>query len=105
MHCDLNPRNILIKETDQNKISPVVADFGISIVMGNSTKQGTQILGYCERWMPCEYLQDDTVSRKTDVWSLGCLIFYLFSGGQLPWTKCKNGPEASRRILNNSDFF
>jgi serine/threonine protein kinase len=66
--------------------------------MGNQTRQGTQILGFSERWMPFEYLIDDNVSPKTDVWSLGCLIFFLFSFGHLPWSKCKNGRDIIVRV-------
>jgi serine/threonine protein kinase len=36
--------------------------------------------------MPFEYMQKNTVSSKTDVWSIGCIIFFIFSGGKLPWT-------------------
>jgi serine/threonine protein kinase len=87
MHCDLKPQNIFVRqEEDQNKISPVIADFGISIVMGDKTRQGTNILGFSKRWMPYEYIHDKTVSPKTDVWSLGCLIFFLFSLGHNPWS-------------------
>jgi serine/threonine protein kinase len=66
--------------------------------MGSQTRQGTQILGFSERWMPYEYICDETISPKTDVWSLGCLIFYLFSRGHLPWSKCKKGTDIILRI-------
>jgi serine/threonine-protein kinase len=51
-HCDLKPQNIFIREEGQNRISPVVADFGISIVMGDKTEHGTEILGLSKIWMP-----------------------------------------------------
>jgi serine/threonine protein kinase len=98
MHCDLKPQNIFVREESQNKISSVVPDLGISIMMGDKTRQGTQILGSTERWMPYEYNNTDTVSPKTDVRSLGCLIFYVFSNGHLSWSKCRNGSEADVRI-------
>jgi serine/threonine protein kinase len=105
MHCDLKPQNIFVQEEGENRISPVVGDLGISIVMGDKTRQGTEILGFSERWMPYEYIHAETVSTKTDVWSLGCLIFYVFSHGHLPWSKCKNGRDAIVRIHEKSDFF
>jgi hypothetical protein len=41
MHCDLKPRNIFLRLESQYKISPVVGDMGISIVMGDETREGT----------------------------------------------------------------
>jgi serine/threonine protein kinase len=33
-HCDLKPENVLVR-LDGFYISPVIADFGISVAMGN----------------------------------------------------------------------
>jgi serine/threonine protein kinase len=73
--------------------------------MGDKTKKGTQILGSTERWMSYEYNYTDTVSPKTDVWSLGCLIFYVFSNGNLPYSKCRDGSEVAACIKEKKDFF
>jgi serine/threonine protein kinase len=90
MHCDLKPKNIFIRKHSENRISPVIGDLGISIVMGEHTRKETELWGISKIWMPYEYLHAKTVSPKTDVWSLGCLIFYLLSHGNLPWSKCQN---------------
>lgn len=72
MHLDLNPNNIvMIKER------PKLIDFGISKLQ-TSTKK-TRLLGYSPRYAAYETVLESTCSFKSDIWSLACIIFYIFT--------------------------
>jgi serine/threonine protein kinase len=72
--------------------------------MGEKTKLNTEIFGISEVWMPREYLHEESVSPKTDVWSLGCVIFYIYSRGHKPWELAKANM-VTVLLYNREDFF
>lgn len=50
----------------------------------------TGIFGYNERYSPWELLElKPQISTKSDIWSLGCVIFYIFTG-EHPFVKVNN---------------
>ena len=85
IHRDLKPENILI---DGKSGRPYVVDFGICDVVerkgGGSriartpSAKGAGIVG-TPRYLPPEQVQGESHPR-TDVWSLGALLFYLAAG-------------------------
>ncbi len=85
IHRDLKPENVLI---DGASGRPYVVDFGICDVVerkgGGSqiarapSAKGAGIVG-TPRYLPPEQVQGDSHAR-TDVWSLGALLFYLCAG-------------------------
>jgi serine/threonine protein kinase len=78
-----------------------ISDFGVSNVL-NLAKNGPQIHGAVagtKRFMPPEALQPPfVVSRKTDVWSLGVLLWEL-STKQIPFSGLSD-QEVIERICN-----
>ncbi|KRX04754.1 Protein kinase-like domain [Pseudocohnilembus persalinus] len=96
MHLDIKPDNILINKAWTAKIT----DFGISKQI-ESTKV-TSIIGQTIRYMPHEY-QSEVVSHKTDIWSLGCIFYFIFSE-QEPWSGCTN-LQIAKRLNEKCDFF
>lgn len=80
-HRDLKPENLMITDSGEIKLS----DFGLSRYVGKN--------GLCETacGSPC-YAAPEIISggpydaRKSDVWSLGVIVFAMLTG-QLPWTK------------------
>ncbi len=85
VHCDIKPENILINEV----FDAYISDFGIS--KNIDTTNITVLGGYTTAYAAYENFSSDLqqskeyqetkvlISKKTDVWSFGCLIFSLFT--------------------------
>uniref|UniRef100_A0ACD5TY95 Uncharacterized protein n=1 Tax=Avena sativa TaxID=4498 RepID=A0ACD5TY95_AVESA len=75
-HLDLKPDNILLNE----HMLPKLADFGLSKFFGEEQTRVTQFplgtLGY----MPPEYLFQNIVSKKVDIFSLGVVMIKIIAG-------------------------
>lgn len=92
VHRDLKPENIMI-DTKTNKA--YLIDFGIAKVVNEALREKTRAKG-TYFYIPPEIFEDKDdvnkektilvkVTSETDIWSLGCIISYLFSG-LLPWS-------------------
>jgi len=84
VHCDLKPENILVFPSFELKIS----DFGLSKREGDS-----------KWWLPSHpfagtpvYMSPESISngetrRGLDLWSLGCVVFEMYTGKRPWWDK------------------
>jgi beta-lactam-binding protein with PASTA domain/predicted Ser/Thr protein kinase len=78
VHRDLTPGNVLI-ESATGRV--VVSDFGLARIARSATSVTTQgmLLGTPEYWSP-EQARGADSETATDMYALGCLLFWLVSG-------------------------
>lgn len=80
LHRDLKPQNILLTEDG----TPKVADFGLAKRLDDDndqdkTREGV-ILGTPGYMAPEQARVSDKVGPQTDVYALGCILYYLMTG-------------------------
>lgn len=91
IHRDLRPKNILLKQNDFDG-TVKITDFGLSkyidatdhdqSVSSSTTQAGSEV-GSFGFYAP-EVLRRQKQTSKVDIFSLGCCIFYLLTGGRRP---------------------
>ncbi|MDP8978350.1 MAG: protein kinase, partial [Actinomycetota bacterium] len=78
VHRDVKPANILVADDGRVK----VADFGIARAVSSETlTQTATVLGTAAYIAP-EQARGDPVDRRTDVYSLGCVLYEMLTGRQ-----------------------
>jgi beta-lactam-binding protein with PASTA domain/tRNA A-37 threonylcarbamoyl transferase component Bud32 len=78
IHRDVKPANIMISTTNAVK----VMDFGIARALsdsGNSVTQTAAVIGTAQYLSP-EQARGDTVDARSDVYSLGCVLYEMLTG-------------------------
>lgn len=94
IHRDLKPDNIKIEIID-NEIKLKLLDFGITKISDNTLTITNNPNKFTINYSAPElYIVEDNftvLSYKIDIWALGCIASYLFSGN-LPWTNIYKNP-------------
>jgi tRNA A-37 threonylcarbamoyl transferase component Bud32 len=90
VHRDIKPSNVILSPDAENEIEPKLIDFGLAKVAAQSSEKGLtrtgQIVGTPDYMSP-EQIANKEVDARSDVYSLGCLMFEMcvghppFSGG------------------------
>ncbi|KAK0460094.1 kinase-like domain-containing protein [Desarmillaria tabescens] len=104
VHGDLKGDNILI--TDDHRA--VIADFGISFVMGattlatSSSSSSSRLKGGTAKWQAPEVLHGGRNSFPGDVYSLACVYFEVFDG-KIPWSDLKTNAAVIMKVCIDKD--
>ncbi|CAF1530900.1 unnamed protein product [Didymodactylos carnosus] len=105
VHGDLACRNILVFRLDEHeprKNLVRVTDFGISrhskLYAPTNTVTRTMINIIPIRYVAPEVLINDLYSEKSDVYSMGVLMWEAYSKGSVPWSKIESDDEVRQRI-------
>jgi serine/threonine protein kinase len=80
LHRDLKPANILFKDKAKH---PVIADFGFAAHISDSELMNKNVGS--PLYMAPETLSDLKFSEKSEVFSLGILLYEMLSG-KTPWS-------------------
>ncbi len=96
IHRDIKPSNIMVRPDG----SICVIDFGIAkdIKIGSSGKTIGVIIG-TDGYMSPEQANGYNIDHRTDIYSLGCLFFYMLTGTDAV-KKATNNYETRLNILN-----
>ena len=78
IHRDIKPGNILISYDGEVKVT----DFGIARAVNAETITETAAVFGTAAYVSPEQAQGETVDRRTDVYSLGCVLYELLAGRQ-----------------------
>jgi serine/threonine-protein kinase len=94
VHRDISPQNVFVTYDGQVK----VLDFGIAKAASSSTHTATGIVKGKIAYMAPEQTIGDTVDRRADIFSVGCMLWAAATGRKL-W---KDTPDVHimRRVIN-----
>jgi serine/threonine-protein kinase len=79
IHRDLKPANLFLAEAPDGRRIIKLLDFGVAMSVDLSGDDKDRVLG-SPRYMSPEQLRKGTLDPRTDLWSLGVVLYELMSG-------------------------
>ncbi len=76
IHRDLKPANLMLSDKGQVKLT----DFGIAKLFGSSDMTAVGAVIGTADYMPPEQAEGKTVTTRSDLYSLGCVLYALLAG-------------------------
>ena len=98
MHRDIKPENILVSDYDfsKNRVYIMLTDFGFAC-----QSQGSDLNAGTPHFKAPEIIQGQEYDNKVDIWSAGCIAYYLFAGCWYPFGADAETPqEVEQAILS-----
>jgi eukaryotic-like serine/threonine-protein kinase len=83
IHRDIKPANILLDErnTARNPMGePILSDFGLAKLLGGAAQTATGTVFGTPLYIAPEQVQNRPISSRTDLYSLGVVLYEIFSG-------------------------
>ena len=96
IHRDLTTRSILVTNGNVCKIS----DFSEAIIYGRTITPAQRDRKLLIRWTAPEAALKKEFSMKSDVWSFGCLLHEMVTGGELPYADIQDHQSVIKRVLS-----
>ncbi len=75
IHRDIKPKNIMITD----KANPIILDFGIAEAVNAYLKSSRGQLVGSPNYMSPEQISDKDYDHRTDIYSLGCVMYEMFT--------------------------
>ncbi|MCC7529424.1 MAG: serine/threonine protein kinase [Candidatus Melainabacteria bacterium] len=82
VHRDIKPSNIMLIESEDGDLHALVVDFGIAVINESDTTKLTRegyIVG-TPHYMSPEQIEGKQLDARSDVYSLGCVMFEALTG-------------------------
>ena len=102
IHCNLKPSNILIDEYGNAKICDFKKCLKVSTMNSNLVKKNKSKMTPCYT-APELFQEEGEYSFKSDLWSLGCIMYEL-STGQVPFLDNSIAKLVKKIIYDNVNF-
>ncbi len=84
IHRDIKPENVFLHETDEGIVVPKAIDFGIAKVidaLDRSERTATgMVFGTPWYMSPEQALGDSSIDARTDIWSVGTMLYEMLCG-------------------------
>ncbi len=85
LHRDLKPSNVMLVKDEQGNVTAKILDFGIAKILEDGDKQASTLTKTGDvfgspLYMSPEQGAGDKVDRRSDCYSLGCMLFECLTG-------------------------
>ncbi|TPX37969.1 hypothetical protein SmJEL517_g00255 [Synchytrium microbalum] len=101
VHRDIKAENLLFRSKDSDEL--VLADFGLSKIMGESNFEALKTMCGTPGYMAPEVIRKSGHGRPVDLWSIGVLTYFLLCG-YTPFDAPSHHEEVAKILSNNFSF-